>query len=183
MRDIMAFNHRKTITFRLAQTARAARGRSGSHLARIGLHPGQDSVLKTLSEQDGLSMSQLAQSLAVQPPTVTKMVSRLAAQGYVERKASKGDGRQAHVYLTQQGRDAIVDIDKGWKRLEKEALAGLDDKDVKRLRKLLRQIERNLSAIPEDGEDDAIDEPEAEPETESKADAAAIAPENAETAA
>lgn len=160
----MAFNHRKTITFRLAQTARAARGRSGSHLTRIGLHPGQDSVLKTLSEQDGLSMSQLAQSLAVQPPTVTKMVSRLAAQGYVERRASKGDGRQAHVYLTQQGRDAILDIDKGWKRLEKEALAGLDDKDVKRLRKLLRQIERNLSAIPEDSEDDIADEPEAEAE-------------------
>jgi len=109
-----------------------------------------------------LSMSQLAQTLAVQPPTVTKMVSRLAAQGYVERKASRGDGRQAHVHLTQQGRDAIVEIDRGWKRLEKEALAGLDDKDVKRLRKLLRQIERNLTAIPDSAEDEAPDEPEPE---------------------
>lgn len=115
-------------------------------------------------------MSQLAQSLAVQPPTVTKMVSRLAAQGYVERRASAGDGRQAHVYLTEQGRDAILGIDKGWKRLEKEALAGLDDKDVKRLRKLLRQIERNLSAIAEDDEDDVIDEPEATPEPEAPVD-------------
>ncbi len=60
----MAFNHRKTITFRLAQTARAARGRSGSHLVRIGLHPGQESVLKALAEQDGLSTSQLAQTLS-----------------------------------------------------------------------------------------------------------------------
>lgn len=117
-------------------------------------------------------MSQLAQSLAVQPPTVTKMVSRLAAQGYVERRASAGDGRQAHVYLTEQGRDAILGIDKGWKRLEKEALAGLDDKDVKRLRKLLRQIERNLSAIAEDDEDDVVDEPEAAAETEAQPDVA-----------
>ena len=69
----MAFNHRKTITFRLAQTARAARGRSGGHLVRIGLHPGQESVLKALAEQDGLTMSQLAQTLSVQPPTVTKI--------------------------------------------------------------------------------------------------------------
>lgn len=145
----MSFNHRKTITFRLTQTARAARGRSGAHLMRIGLHPGQESVLKALSEQDGLSMSQLAQTLAVQPPTVTKMVSRLAAQGYLERRASKGDGRQAHVFLTDRGRETIADVDRGWKRLEKEALAGIDDKDVKRLRKLLRQVERNLSASPE----------------------------------
>ena len=156
----MAFNHRKTITFRLAQTARAARGRSGGHLVRIGLHPGQESVLKALAEQDGLSMSQLAQTLSVQPPTVTKMVSRLAAQGYVERRASKGDGRQAHVFLTEQGRDTIADVDRGWKRLEKEALAGIDDKDVKRLRKLLRQIERNLSATAEAPEEAAEDEPE-----------------------
>ena len=160
----MAFNHRKTITFRLAQTARAARGRSGGHLVRIGLHPGQESVLKALAEQDGLSMSQLAQTLSVQPPTVTKMVSRLAAQGYVERRASKGDGRQAHVFLTEQGRDTIADVDRGWKRLEKEALTGIDDKDVKRLRKLLRQIERNLTSSTEpgdDGDEPDGDEPEA----------------------
>lgn len=160
----MAFNHRKTITFRLAQTARAARGRSGGHLVRIGLHPGQESVLKALAELDGLSMSQLAQTLSVQPPTVTKMVSRLAAQGYVERRASKGDGRQAHVFLTEQGRDTIADVDRGWKRLEKEALAGIDEKDVKRLRKLLRQIERNLttSSDPAD-EAEEIDTEETEP--------------------
>lgn len=162
----MAFNHRKTITFRLAQTARAARGRSGGHLVRIGLHPGQESVLKALAEQDGLSMSQLAQTLSVQPPTVTKMVSRLAAQGYVERRASKGDGRQAHVFLTDQGRDTIADVDRGWKRLEKEALAGIDDKDVKRLRKLLRQIERNLTTSNEpadDADEIELDEPEPVP--------------------
>jgi DNA-binding MarR family transcriptional regulator len=156
----MAFNHRKTITFRLAQTARASRARSGGHLMRIGLHPGQESVLKALAEEDGMSMSQLAQALSVQPPTVTKMVSRLAAQGYVVRQASKGDGRQAHVYLTDQGRGTILDIDKGWKRLEKEAIAGIDDKDVKKLRKLLRQIERNLSAHFGDAEDPGDDEPE-----------------------
>jgi hypothetical protein len=37
-------------------------------------------------------------------------------------------------------------IDKLWKRIEKDALAGIDDKDRKRLRKLLRQVERNLGA-------------------------------------
>ena len=89
-------------------------------------------------------MSDLAATLGVQPPTVTKMISRLAAQDYVERRASTGDGRQAEVFLTERGRRAIATIDKVWKRIEKAALADIDDKDRKRLRKLLRQVERNL---------------------------------------
>jgi DNA-binding MarR family transcriptional regulator len=140
----MAFDHRRTVTHRLAQAAHSYRVRAGGQLARIGLHSGQESLLKSLSTEDGMSMSDIAATLGVQPPTVTKMISRLAAQDYVERRASSGDGRQAEVFLTERGRRAIVNIDKMWKRIEKTALADIDDKDRKRLRKLLRQVERNL---------------------------------------
>jgi len=150
----MGFDHRRTVTFRLAQAAHIYRVRAGSRLSRIDLHSGQENLLKALGEQDGQSMSDLASTLGVQPPTVTKMISRLAAQDYVERKASKGDGRQALVFLTDRGRQVIASIDKLWKRIEKDALSGIDDKDRKRLRKLLRQVERNLGAAPsgDDGE-------------------------------
>ncbi len=140
----MGFDHRRTVTHRLAQAAHAYRVRAGGQLARVGLHSGQESLLKALAADDGMSMSDLASVLGVQPPTVTKMIGRLAAQDYVERRPSKGDGRQAEVFLTERGRRAIDTIDKVWKRIEKSALDGIDDKDRKRLRKLLRQIERNL---------------------------------------
>jgi DNA-binding MarR family transcriptional regulator len=161
----MGFDHRRTVTHRLAQAAHSYRVRAGGQLARIGLHSGQESLLKSLSAEDGMSMSDIAAALGVQPPTITKMISRLAAQDYVERRASSGDGRQAEVFLTERGRRAIVTIDKVWKRIEKTALADIDDKDRKRLRKLLRQVERNLGGkragkLPEDDEieidDDAI---------------------------
>lgn len=140
----MGFDHRRTVTHRLAQAAHAYRVRSGGQLSRIGLHSGQESLLKSLSAEDGMSMSDIAASLGVQPPTITKMISRLAAQDYVERRASTGDARQAEVFLTERGRRAIATIDKVWKRIEKTALADIEDKDRKRLRKLLRQVERNL---------------------------------------
>jgi DNA-binding MarR family transcriptional regulator len=140
----MGFDHRRTVTHRLSQAAHAYRVRAGSQLARVGLHSGQESLLKALAADDGMTMSDLAAVLGVQPPTVTKMIGRLAAQDYVERRASKGDGRQAEVHLTERGRRAIETIDKVWKRIEKSALDGIDDKDRKRLRKLLRQVERNL---------------------------------------
>lgn len=148
----MAFNYKKSVTFRLLQAAKAQRARSGGHLMRIGLHPGQELVLKVLADADGRTMSQLALALGVQPPTVTKMVTRLSAQGYVRRQVSDTDGRLARVFLTEAGRDLVQSVDKVWKRLEREAMSGLDDKERKKLRKLLRQVERNLSTFTEDEE-------------------------------
>lgn len=161
----MTFQHRKSVTHRLAMAAKAHRARSGTHLARIGLHPGQEGVLKALAEEDGRTMSHLAQVLGVQPPTVTKMISRLSAQGYLKRVASQTDGRLARVHLTDEGRAKIDEIDRIWKRMEREALAGFDDKDRKKLRKLLRAVERNLT-LQLDALDDVevADEPEDDPE-------------------
>ncbi len=153
----MGFDHRKTVTYRLAQAAHAYRVRAGSQLSRINLHSGQETLLKALAGSDGMSMSDLAASLGVQPPTVTKMISRLAAQDYVERRASAGDGRQAQVFLTERGQHAIAMIDKLWKRIEKTALGEIDEKDRKRLRKLLRQVERNLGVARDDPATDAED--------------------------
>jgi MarR family transcriptional regulator, organic hydroperoxide resistance regulator len=159
----MTFNHRKSITYRLAQASKALRARSGSHLGRIGLHAGQEQVLKALADNDGQTMSQLAQELGVQPPTVTKMVTRMSGQGLLRRVSSEVDGRLARVHLTEEGRARVVEVDKAWKRVERESLAGFDDKDRKRLRKLLRAIERNLTGepIPE-----ATAEEDAAPEVE-----------------
>lgn len=142
----MGFNYKKSITFRLGQAAKAYRARSGVHLSRIGLHPGQEAVLKTLANTDGLTMSELAAELGVQPPTVTKMVTRMSGSRLVRRQSAEHDGRLARVCLTEEGRSRVALIDRSWKRLEREALVGLDDKDRKRLRKLLRTVERNLAA-------------------------------------
>lgn len=161
----MTFQHRKSVTHRLSMAAKAHRARSGSHLSRIGLHPGQEAVLKALADEDGRTMSQLAQVLGVQPPTVTKMVSRLSAQKLLLRVPSVTDGRLARVHLTDEGKAKIEEIDRIWKRIEREALAGFDDKDRKKLRKFLRAVERNMT-LQLDALDDAdlVEEVEDDPE-------------------
>lgn len=141
----MAYNNRKTITFRLAQATKAYRQRSANVLSRLNLHPGQDQILKSLADKDGQTMGSLAASLAVQPPTVTKMVARLGANGLVERRQLASDARSAQVYLTDKGRALIEELDQALRALEKAALQGIDDKERKRIRKTLRQLERNLS--------------------------------------
>lgn len=97
-----------------------------------------------LAESDGQTMTELAARLSVQPPTITKMVSRLTAHGYVDRRASASDGRSAEVFLTAAGRKALVEIGGMLKTVERRALAGIDAKDRRRLKRLLRKIARNL---------------------------------------
>ena len=158
----MAFNFRKSVTFQLSQSAKAYRARSGSHLSRLGLHPGQESILKILDEEQGRTMGQLASALGVQPPTVAKMVNRLSAEDLVRRGTGAGDGRLVRVFLTEKGEEQLASLDKTWKRLEREALAGLEDKDRKKLRKLLKQVERNLTRKVEDDPDEQLDDDEDE---------------------
>ncbi|WP_310618787.1 MarR family winged helix-turn-helix transcriptional regulator [Flexibacterium corallicola] len=147
----MSFNFQKSLTLRLAQAAKAHRTRSGALLAKVGLHAGQETLLKLLSENDGYTMSRLAEDLGVQPPTVTKMISRLSVQGFVERRYCTTDGRLTKVYLTAQGVQCIETIDKIWMRLEEEAFAGLEAKDKRDLERILNRLEQNLlsgGAVP-----------------------------------
>ncbi|MBX9453386.1 MAG: MarR family transcriptional regulator [Mesorhizobium sp.] len=135
---------------RLSRTALAAR------LLSHGFYAGQDQIMIALDREDGQTPGQLAVKLGVRPPTVTKTINRLQTQGYVEKRASETDARQANVFLTEEGRGAIRAIEKAVRKTEKQALKGLDKKEQKALVKLLGRIEANLSngaIVVEDHED------------------------------
>lgn len=98
-----------------------------------------------LNTQDGQTPGQLAIKLGVRPPTITKTINRLQAQGFLDKRASEADARQAHVFLSESGRETIRAIEKSVRKTEKLAFRGLDKKEQKVLAKLLSRIEANLS--------------------------------------
>lgn len=151
----MAKASRKAVIGRLQGAARQARTALASRLLQHGFYAGQDQIMLALSGGEGQTPGSLAQKLGVRPPTITKTINRLQSQGFVERRSSEADSRQAHVFLTDTGRDAIKAIEKSLKRTEKQALKGIDKKDQKALARMLARIEANLSSSTE---------PEPEPE-------------------
>lgn len=152
----MSRNHQKSVAGRLVAAARLYRARVGTALGPVGLHAGQEAILYALADADGQSMTDLAVALGVQPPTVTKMVGRLAAQGYVQRRASKTDARQAQVFLTGAGRKALGGLDELLDDVEATALAGINGKDRKKLRSLLRQVAENLEGSADEPDAGAV---------------------------
>lgn len=134
----------KTVGYELLHAARLHRARSAQLLNELGLFPGQEQVLTLLAAENGRTMGDLAAELRVRPPTASKTVARLAAQGLVERRAVNGDGRVVRVELTEEGRRRAEAVDAVWGELEREASEGIDGKDRKKLRKLLRKFGRNV---------------------------------------
>lgn len=151
----MAKANKTAVMTRLNAAARLSRTALAARLMAHGFYAGQDQIMICLDREDGQTPGQLAARLGVRPPTVTKTINRLQSQGYVEKRASETDARQANIFLTEDGRSAIHSIEKAVRKNEKQALKGLDKKEQKTLLKLLGRIEANLSgtAIVEDAAD------------------------------
>lgn len=153
----MAKADRGAAMSRLHSAARLARTALASRLLDHGFYAGQDQIMLALDQSDGQTPGQLAARLGVRPPTVTKTINRLQSQGFLEKRASEADARQAHVFLTDTGRDAIRAIEKSVRKTEKQALKGLDKKEQKTLTKLLARVESNLNGIEVVELDDEFD--------------------------
>jgi len=73
--------------------------------------PGQLALLRVLIDHERCTMQGLAEHLAVTPSTVTAMVKRLLAQGYVERNRDEHDWRTVWVKPSEHGRQVFAVFD------------------------------------------------------------------------
>jgi DNA-binding MarR family transcriptional regulator len=136
----------KTIGYQLMHVARLHRARTARLLEGLGLFPGQEQVIEALATQESMSMSELADVLRVRPPTASKTIARLSTLGLVERRTADGDGRVVRVALTQEGREMAEAVEALALDIEAEVVADLDARERRRLRKLIRRVERSLRA-------------------------------------
>jgi DNA-binding MarR family transcriptional regulator len=69
----------------------------------LGVTYTQYLVLSALWEQDGLTITAIADRLALEPSTITPAVKRLESAGFVARQRSTTDERQVQVHLSTNG--------------------------------------------------------------------------------
>lgn len=75
-----------------------------------GLNSLEWRVLATLFDSPPLTVGQLALEVLAKQPTLTKSLDRLAAQGWVARRADADDARRARVALTPAGRRKVAPL-------------------------------------------------------------------------
>ncbi len=135
---------KENTSYTLAKTCKAHRVAVGGLLAEVSLHPGQEMVLVELWQDDGLRGGELATRLAVEPPTITKMLRRLETCGLVERRPDPEDARSFRVHLTNEGRELEKPVHRIWEAAETKVLAGLSSDERDTLRELLLKVRANL---------------------------------------
>ena len=133
--------------------------RLGTHMATIfdqrfsamGITQASFRTLLALCELEGISdggiaPSRLADYLLIDRATVTVLVSRLIAQGAVERLP--GPNRRTHrLRLTPAGQAKITEVIPSVITLADETLAGIPPEDLSRLLAVLTQTETRLRGL------------------------------------
>ena len=134
-----------TTGYMLAQACKFHRQRAEVLLNEIGLHVGQEMLLSGLWEKEGLTQTELADYVMIQPATVTNMLQRLERAGIVERRPDAEDQRISRVYATKKGRGLEEAVKEQWGKLEQESFAGFSVEERVLLRRLLLQVYRSLT--------------------------------------
>jgi DNA-binding MarR family transcriptional regulator len=97
-------------------------------------------VLATLHDGEPLTVSQLAHEVLSKQPTVTKLVQRMAEQGWVALQADPADQRRTLVAATAVGRRLVKPLVEQAKEHEARLLRALGAAEKKALRQLLEKL-------------------------------------------
>lgn len=114
----------------LNKTSKLYRAAKARKLAALGLHPGQDVLLWVLaSAEHGMTVSELASKLGIEPPTVTRSLARMEHADLFHREPVPGDRRQVRIVMTEHGRKQIAAIENVWAELANDTFGPLPARD------------------------------------------------------
>ena len=112
-------------------------------LAAVGLTYPQYLVMLVLWEKDGLGISEIANTLDLDTPSVTPVVRRLEAAGFLKRSRVPGDDRMSSMKVQPRGwgiQQQVADIQKAM-----ACHTGLEDAEFDRLKAALLNVSARMN--------------------------------------
>jgi len=134
--------------FLLNDVARLMRTVYDRRVKSLGLTRSQWWVLNHLFRGDGVTQTELAETLEIEKPTLGRLLDRLEAKGWVRREDDATDRRAWRVYLTDEVGPAMRELRAVAAELRRDALAGLSAAERERFVDTLLAIKSNLAKMP-----------------------------------
>jgi MarR family transcriptional regulator, temperature-dependent positive regulator of motility len=119
-----------------------------NELGAEDLTPRQYAVLVAVSQNEGLSQTQLVEKTGVDRSTLADIVRRMLKKGLLQRRRTKGDARAYSVKLTDEGRRILKLADPLAKRVDDKILAVLSIQQRERFLQDLNAIVDALGQVP-----------------------------------
>ncbi|MDQ8729300.1 MarR family transcriptional regulator [Bradyrhizobium sp. LHD-71] len=128
----------------ISDVARLLRTEFDRRVRKLGITRSQWLALTRLHRHPGASHSELADMMEVEKATAGRMIDRLEANGWVERRAAPDDRRVKCVYLTADAERVHKRIWRVAEATVDDALADLSVRESRQLMALLSRVKRTL---------------------------------------
>lgn len=111
---------------------------------QLGLTQAQWQALAHISRNQGMKQATLAEILEAQPITIARLIDRMAANGWVERRPDPTDRRAVGLYLTEKVYPILEAMSAIAVGTRAQAMAGFTQDDKDTLIALLTRMRANL---------------------------------------
>lgn len=124
----------------LVESYQAFEGYAIPHIKAQGLTPAQFDVIATLGNTDGMTFKELGGRTLLYKTTLTSVVDRLEARGWVVRVASSDDRRSTIARLTPEGADLFQQVFPAHRDFLRERFLQLSDEEIDTGIRFLRRL-------------------------------------------
>jgi|GEM_PF-712613 len=101
-------------------------------------------VLQVLFEQDGQQIGDIARSIVMRQPALSRVIDQMQVRKLVQRRQDRDDSRYTRVFLTAAGRHQYQQAWPAAHDIIQRALEGVERKERKQLCDLLTRIDLHM---------------------------------------
>jgi DNA-binding MarR family transcriptional regulator len=129
------------IIFLLAKAYQKAHGNFKKRLHSYGLTPIQHLILEALWREDGLSASDIGKKLVLDGATLSGVLDRMAAGGWILKRSDEEDKRVLRIFLTSKSKEMQSRLSETRDRTNEELLKPFTLEEKVLLKRLLRDMQ------------------------------------------
>ena len=132
---------------KLTTVARQMRNRFDQSIDKIGVTRSQWILVAVVARYPGATQRVIAEKLEISEAAAGRLIDRLCADGYLERRPLEDDRRANSIYITAAAQPQMNALDKLARATEDQAFSGLTEEQLKQFDGMLQHVHANLSAI------------------------------------
>lgn len=137
-----------TVGFRISWIARMLRTRFDARARAIELTRAQWTMIVKVKMEAGATQSEIASQMEIASVTAGRIIDRLEAAGWVERRPDPDDRRTNRLYVTEKSTPLFARLQALGSEEEQVMLAGFTAEERALLVEMLRRVIDNLVSAP-----------------------------------
>ncbi|MHB8813766.1 MAG: MarR family winged helix-turn-helix transcriptional regulator [Steroidobacteraceae bacterium] len=138
----------RQLGFLLKDTSRRYTRRFEERAQALSLTLPQCRALLHLENNEGVSQKRLSELTEVDPMTLVRILDRMEADGWVQRRFDPADRRAHTLWLTAKSKPVLEHVAHLIAETRAETLHGLSNEERGKLIELLERVHANLASLP-----------------------------------